>query len=195
MSATPSISPRQMNLLRVVAAMSWSDGELSPEESNLILDRFSQLFAQDAAQQAQLRQELQAYVTQNIPLEELVPKLQTETEKFLVLQLGYAVIQASRRAPDEPLVNEEEKAAYAKLIDLLQLPPRTSSCPGSGNGCPIAQPGGGRCGRRYPESILANPCLIYSLCRLQWEQIRVWLRHASYRLCSPMRPTVLAVRN
>jgi len=103
--------------------MSWSDGELSPEESNLILDRFSQLFAQDAAQQAQLRQELQAYVTQNIPLEELVPKLQTETEKFLVLQLGYAVIQASRRAPDEPLVNEEEKAAYAKLIDLLQLPP------------------------------------------------------------------------
>jgi hypothetical protein len=112
-----------MNLLRVVAAMSWSDGELSPEESNLILDRFSQLFAQDAAQQAQLRQELQAYVTQNIPLEELVPKLQTETEKFLVLQLGYAVIQASRRAPDEPLVNEEEKAAYAKLIDLLQLPP------------------------------------------------------------------------
>jgi tellurite resistance protein len=123
MSATPSISPRQMNLLRVVAAMSWSDGELSPEESNLILDRFSQLFAQDAAQQAQLRQELQAYVTQNIPLEELVPKLQTETEKFLVLQLGYAVIQASRRAPDEPLVNEEEKAAYAKLIDLLQLPP------------------------------------------------------------------------
>ena len=123
MSATPSISPRQMNLLRVVAAMSWSDGELSPEESNLILDRFSQLFAQDAAQQAQLRQELQAYVTQNIPLEELVPKLQTEAEKFLVLQLGYAVIQASRRAPDEPLVNEEEKAAYAKLIDLLQLPP------------------------------------------------------------------------
>jgi hypothetical protein len=123
MSATPSISPRQMNLLRVVAAMSWSDGELSPAENALILDRFSQLFAQDAAQQAQLRQELQAYVTQNIPLEELVPKLQTETEKFLVLQLGYAVIQASRRAPDEPLVNEEEKAAYAKLIDLLQLPP------------------------------------------------------------------------
>jgi len=123
MSATPSISPRQMNLLRVVAAMSWSDGELSPEESNLILDRFSQLFAQDATQQAQLRQELQEYVTQNIPLEELVPKLQTEAEKFLVLQLGYAVIRASRRAPGEPLVNEEEKAAYAKLIDLLQIPP------------------------------------------------------------------------
>jgi hypothetical protein len=112
-----------MNLLRVVAAMSWSDGELSPEESNLILDRFSQLFAQDATQQAQLRQELQEYVTQNIPLEELVPKLQTEAEKFLVLQLGYAVIRASRRAPGEPLVNEEEKAAYAKLIDLLQIPP------------------------------------------------------------------------
>jgi tellurite resistance protein len=123
MSATPSISPRQMNLLRVVAAMSWSDGELSPEESTLILDRFSQLFAQDEPQQAQLRQELQDYVTQNIPLEELVPKLQSDTEKFLVLQLGYAVIQASSRAPGEPLVNEDEKAAYRKLISLLQIPP------------------------------------------------------------------------
>ncbi len=122
MSAVPSISPRQMNLLRVVAALAWSDGELSPEENALILERFAQLFAQDATQQAQLRQELQEYVTQNIPLEELVPKLQTETEKFLVLQLGYAVIQASRRTPDEPLVNAEEKAAYAKLISLLQIP-------------------------------------------------------------------------
>ena len=123
MSATPSISPRQMNLLRVVAAMSWSDGELSPEESTLILDRFSQLFAQDEQQQAQLRQELHDYVTQNIPLEEVVPKLQSDTEKFLVLQLGYAVIQASSRAPGEPLVNEDEKAAYSKLISLLQIPP------------------------------------------------------------------------
>lgn len=97
--------------------------QLSPEESTLILDRFSQLFAQDEPQQAQLRQELQDYVTQNIPLEELVPKLQSDTEKFLVLQLGYAVIQASSRAPGEPLVNEDEKAAYGKLISLLQIPP------------------------------------------------------------------------
>ncbi|MCS6781971.1 MAG: hypothetical protein RMI89_00035 [Gloeomargarita sp. SKYBB_i_bin120] len=123
MSEAPTISPRQMNLLRVVAAMSWSDGELSPEECHLILDRFSQLFAQDPDQQARLRQELHDYVTQNIPLEELVPKLQTETEKLLVLQLGYAVIQASRRTPEEPLINEEEKAAYAKLVHLLQIPP------------------------------------------------------------------------
>ncbi|MEN9214478.1 MAG: hypothetical protein Q6J44_08220 [Gloeomargarita sp. DG02_4_bins_56] len=123
MSATPSISPRQMNLLRVVAAMSWSDGELSPEESTLILDRFSQLFAQNEQQQVQIRQELEDYVTQNIPLEEVVPKLSSDTEKFLVLQLGYAVIQASRRAPGEPLVNEDEKAAYAKLISLLGIPP------------------------------------------------------------------------
>lgn len=123
MSAMPSISPRQMNLLRVVAAMSWSDGELSPEESTLILDRFSQLFAQDQQQQAHIRQELHDYVTQNIPLEEIVPKLQSDTEKFLVLQLGYAVIQASSRAPGEPLVNEDEKAAYGTLVALLNLPP------------------------------------------------------------------------
>ncbi len=41
----PSITPRQMNLLRVVASMAWSDGELATEEVNLMLDRFCRLFA------------------------------------------------------------------------------------------------------------------------------------------------------
>lgn len=122
---SPTISPRQMNLLRVVASLSWSDGELSPEEAALMIDRFSEFFAPDAAGQDALREELQDYVAQNIPLEELVPKLVSQAEKELVLGLGYAVICASRRDPDEDLINEEEQAAYTKLVSLLALPPET----------------------------------------------------------------------
>jgi Tellurite resistance protein TerB len=118
----PSISPRQMNLLRIVASMAWSDGHLASEEVDMMLDRFSGMFAADAPQQQKLRQELQEYLTQNIPLEELTPKLQTPEERELVLKLGYEVIQSSSRTPDEPKINLEEAAAYQRLVALLGLP-------------------------------------------------------------------------
>jgi len=114
-----------MNLLRTVAAMAWSDGHLALEEVNLMLDRFSRLFVTDPAQQQALQQELQDYLTQNIPLEELVPKLASQEERELVLQLGREVISSSSRTPNEPSVNTEEAAAYQRLVQLLDLPPDT----------------------------------------------------------------------
>lgn len=117
----PSITPRQMNLLRIVASMAWADGELATEEVNLMLDRFCRLFAADVDAQ-QLQQELRDYVMQNIPLDELIGQLQSQEEKELVLQLGYEVIASSARTPDEPKINAEEAAAYQKLVQLLNLP-------------------------------------------------------------------------
>jgi hypothetical protein len=121
----PSITPRQMNLLRVVTSMAWSDGHLASEEIDLMLDRFSGMFAADAPQQQRLRQELQEYMTQNIPLEELTPKLQSVEERELVLRLGYEVIRSSSRTPTEEKINDEEAAAYNKLVQLLDLPAET----------------------------------------------------------------------
>lgn len=122
---SPSITPRQMNLLRIITAMAWADGELAQEEVDVMLDRLSALFAADAPQKQQLHQELRDYMMQNIPLEELIPKLQTEDEKKLVLLLGYEVIWASARTPDEDNINDDEAAAYQKLVDLLGLSPET----------------------------------------------------------------------
>lgn len=121
----PSISPRQMTLMRVVAAMAWSDGNLAETEVDLMLDRFSRLFASDAHQQSSLRQELRDYLMQNIPLEELVPQLQNQAERELVLRLGYEVISASSRTPEEAAINQEEANAYHRLVKLLALPPTT----------------------------------------------------------------------
>ncbi|GAB4369633.1 MAG: hypothetical protein Kow00121_09700 [Elainellaceae cyanobacterium] len=117
----PSISPRQMTLLRVVTAMAWSDGELAEEEVEVMLDRFSGMFAADAPQHQRLRQELRDYMMQNIPLEELIPKLQGQDEKELVLRLGYEVINSSARTPDEDNINPEEAEAFQKLVNLLGL--------------------------------------------------------------------------
>lgn len=120
-SPPPSISPRQMNLLRIVASMAWCDGNLASEEAELMLDKFSAIFAKDGLQQQALRQELQDYVAQNIPLSELTPKLQTQEEKELVLRLGYEVIRSSARTPEESNINDDEAATYAELVNLLGL--------------------------------------------------------------------------
>jgi tellurite resistance protein len=114
-----------MTLLRVVAAMAWADGNLAEEEVDVMLDSFSGLFAADAPQKEELRKELRDYVMQNIPLEELIPKLQTIEERELVLRLGYAVINSSARTPDEELVNAEEAEAYQRLVNLLGFAPET----------------------------------------------------------------------
>lgn len=120
----PSISPRQMNLLRIVASMAWADGELATEEVDLMLDRFCRLFAGDSEQQ-QMQQELRDYVMQNIPLDESIRQLESQEERELVLQLGYEVIASSSRTPEEPKINAEEAAAYQKLVQLLDLPEDT----------------------------------------------------------------------
>ena len=117
----PSISPRQLALMRIVASMAWSDGNLAQEEVDLMLTRFSGLFAQAPEQQAVLKKELRDYLMQNIPLEESVPKLQTPEEREFVLRLGYEVISSSARTPEEALINSEEANAYQRLVGLLNL--------------------------------------------------------------------------
>lgn len=118
----PSISPSQMTLLRIVSTMAWSDGHLADDEVSIMLDQFSRLFASDSRQQAVLRDELRDYLMQNLPLEELVPKLNSPAQRELVLKLGHQVISASSRAPGEALINQEEAEAYSKLVSLLDLP-------------------------------------------------------------------------
>lgn len=118
----PSISPRQMNLLRIVSSMAWSDGHLAQEEVDVMVVRFSEIFAKAPQQQQKLQHELQEYLIQNIPLEDLVPKLETEDERRLVLKLGYEVIASSARTPEEPNINTDEAQAYQKLVDLLAIP-------------------------------------------------------------------------
>lgn len=118
----PSISPSQMTLLRIASTMAWSDGHLADEEVGVMLDQFSRLFASDAKQQAALRDELRDYLMQNLPLEELVPKLTRPAERELVLKLGRQVISASARTPGEELINQEEADAYNRLVSLLNLP-------------------------------------------------------------------------
>lgn len=121
--APPAITPAQMNVLRAVTAMAWADGVLEPDEVDTMSSQLAQQFAQDPAQQPQLQTQLQEYFSQKVPLEEVLPKLKSDAERELVLKLGYLVIAASARTPDEPLVNVLEAAAFQQLVTLLGLSP------------------------------------------------------------------------
>ncbi len=118
----PLISPSQMNLLRVVLSMAWADDSLEQKEVEVMIDHFSQLFATDPNQRQQLKQQLQEYFVQEIPLEETVSKLTTTAEKEVALRLSYEVISASTRTPGESLINDKEHQAYQTLVSLLNLP-------------------------------------------------------------------------
>ena len=122
LGSQPSITPHQMKLLRVVASMAWADGSVSHEEAELILSHFCELFSDDATQKAELRQELQNYLLQNVPVDELITQIEDPEERQLVMKLGYDVIGASARSPDEAYINEEEAQAYQRLAELFGLP-------------------------------------------------------------------------
>ncbi|MEL6470875.1 MAG: TerB family tellurite resistance protein [Cyanobacteria bacterium J06623_4] len=121
----PPISPRQMNMMRVVLSMAWADKTLEQKEVDIMLTRFSQLFATDPEQQTYLQEQLKEYFVQDIPLIESVSKLTSDAEKEVALRLSYEVINASARSPHEATVNQEENDAYQALLLLLNLPEDT----------------------------------------------------------------------
>ncbi|MGD1863659.1 MAG: TerB family tellurite resistance protein, partial [Phormidesmis sp.] len=110
----PPISPRQMNLLRVVLSMAWADDTLEQKEVDVMLNRFSQLFATATDQQAYLQSQLKEFFVQEVPLEEAASKIKSEPEKELALRLSYEVISASARTPEEAKVNQAESDAYSR---------------------------------------------------------------------------------
>lgn len=119
----PPISPKQMNLLRVVLSMAWADSTLEQKEVDVMVNRFSQLFATDPEQQTYLQQQLKEYFVQEVPLAEAVSRLTSEAEKEVALRLSYEVINASARTPEEAPINQAESDAYQALLLLLNLPP------------------------------------------------------------------------
>lgn len=110
-----SLSPQQMIILRITTAMAWADGNFEETEMNVILNRLSREFAHEQEEQQKLSQELKNYLAKEILLEDLVPKLDTQANREMVLKLCYDIIKQNG-------INTEEAFTYQKLIQLLDLP-------------------------------------------------------------------------
>ncbi|MBD2256805.1 urea ABC transporter ATP-binding protein UrtD [Pseudanabaena sp. FACHB-2040] len=113
-----TITPEQMLILRIAAAMAWADDNFDPVQQEVILSELSRQFAPDSASQEALREELQGLLAKRIPLEELVPLLKTPQQQELAVKLSYEVISSNT-------INETEAGVYQHLLSLLNLPPET----------------------------------------------------------------------
>lgn len=113
-----SLSPEQMLLLRIAATMAWADDNFADVQQEVILDRLSRKFAYSPEEQASLRDDLRNLLAKEIPLEDLVPKLTTDTQREDALMLSYEVISSNT-------INQTEAVVYQKLLNLLNLPPET----------------------------------------------------------------------
>ena len=139
-----------LNILRIVSAMAWADGNLSEAELNVIIHGFEPdlpaspspflyledpqfLFGtsvdnQDVPEQLSerisaelaLKEVILEYKYNPLSLKVLVDKLATQEDRCLAVKLAYMVIKASPNNSGE-LINFEEKKAYRQLVDLLNL--------------------------------------------------------------------------
>lgn len=99
---------RDRDLLNILSCVAWSDGELSAEEKDLLV----QLGADEvAASEAHGLETLDA----------LIPRLDSDDDRQLAVKLAYQVIRISRRPGETSSINAQEKVAYRRLIDGLGL--------------------------------------------------------------------------
>ena len=113
----PSLSPHQLKLLRIIAAVADADGKISPTEMEIILDQLSQVFADNPQEQTKLREELKDYLLQGVDtdLEVMIAEITDLEERQLILNLSRQIL-GSHDAQDL------EWTAYQTLVKALNFP-------------------------------------------------------------------------
>jgi urea transport system ATP-binding protein len=120
-----SLTPHQMKVLRIASSIAWSDGELSEEETDVMLTRLSIGFADDHHDREQLKEELRNYLYQSVDIDSLIADITDPEEKESIVKLCYETIAASPRNASEANINREELNAYRDLIQALGMDEET----------------------------------------------------------------------
>lgn len=124
---TAPLPKGEMDLLRILCCVAWSDGEFSPQERQLlgrVVERYfpgpgepsgaetAEAMASEAMAAAAMRPEL---------LDELVPALATLEDRQLALKLAYQMMRIGPRTGEESGIQPQEKVTYRKLVEGLGL--------------------------------------------------------------------------
>ncbi|WP_094556259.1 TerB family tellurite resistance protein [Synechococcus sp. 1G10] len=112
-----------LDLLRILCCVAWSDGEFSAEERELLQDLVERYGVTDGGVplQAETAEKLAGQSLQPEALDELVSRLDSDEDRQLALKLGYMMIRVGRRPGDESSINPMEKLAYRRLVEGLGL--------------------------------------------------------------------------
>lgn len=112
-----------LDLLRILCCVAWSDGEFSAEEQELLRDLVERYLVTDGGVPlpVEAAEVLAGQSLQPEALDALIPRLRSEEDRQLALKLGYMMIRVGRRPGDESSINPMEKVAYRRLVEGLGL--------------------------------------------------------------------------
>jgi len=112
-----------LDLLRILCCVAWSDGEFSAEERQLLAQLVERYIMADGGVPlpAEAAQVLAERALQPEELDALIPRLRSEEDRQLALKLDYMMVRVGRRPGDESSINPLEKAAYRRLVEGLGL--------------------------------------------------------------------------
>jgi tellurite resistance protein len=117
-------SDADLNLLRLLCCIAWSDGQVSPRERQLLetLTRSVLLPDSDPSMASDILETLVAEALKPEALAGLIEGLQGHDQRQLALKLAYMVIRISQEPGDSSSINLQEKQAYRRLVEGLGLP-------------------------------------------------------------------------
>lgn len=121
--STDTPSAGNLDLLRILCCVAWSDGEFSAKERELLQDLVERYIVTDGGVPlpAEAAEVLAGQSLQPEALDALIPRLRSEEDRQLALKLGYMMIRVARRPGDESSINPMEKVAYRRLVEGLGL--------------------------------------------------------------------------
>lgn len=126
----PDLSAEQpagdLDLLRILCCVAWSDGEMSEQERRLLKKLAERTAAADAGPEAASTavDALAAEALGPEALETLLPRITTADDRQLAVKLAYQVLRISRRPEDTSSINTDEKLAYRRLVEGLKIDDR-----------------------------------------------------------------------
>jgi hypothetical protein len=113
----------ELDLLRIVCAVAWCDGDFSDDE-RLLLSRLvaRYLSPPDGAGPSPEAVDVIASRAASLELLDTLPKaLQTPEDRQLAVKLAYMMVRVGRAPGDVQAINPQEKRAYRRLVDGLYL--------------------------------------------------------------------------
>lgn len=114
----------ELNLLRIVCAVAWCDGDFSDDEQRLlgkVVARY--LTPADGEGPSTEAVEMIASRAASLELLDSLPRaLPSPEDRQLALKLAFMMICAGRAPGDHEAINPREKEAYRRLVEAVGLP-------------------------------------------------------------------------
>lgn len=123
---TPSSGPgaEELDLLRLVCAVAWCDGDFSAEEQRLLAKLVARYLTPPDGEgpSSEAVEIIAARAAAPELIETLAHALPSPEDRQLALKLAFMMVLVGRAPGDREAINPREKATYRQLVEALALP-------------------------------------------------------------------------